>query len=343
MKLFLLVVLLIGSSLAGKSNNNNSNNNNNNNNNPVAPPTDDSSDDTNDDTETAVCNDGSCDLCGTMTSYVESISGDARVITGNGCPHHYSICTGKGVVPGCGDVGEEGSSTEATEQCFEYTVPAYPVLRTDSYSVACEMGAIGVALNGVAFYSGAVDTECTLLDVDDDTAEWTSFDMCGGHSQQGGEYHYHFPPSCLITDAEARSPTGTGHSAQIGWAFDGFPVYGPLYTGGVDASTVTDTCGGKEEALPEVDNFMYRYYVTGPTSDLYSLPHDTPSVDQFPYTFDCYAGYTYDELSSGSSGEAGTTADYAPVATEGYTTSFSSYGSSGNYDSSYLSGGACSA
>ena len=116
-----------------------------------------------------------------------------------------------------------------------------------------------------------------------------------------------------------------------------------MYTGGIDASTVTDDCGGKQEALPDVDNFMYRYYVTGPTSDLYSLPHDTPSVDQFPYTFDCYAGYTYDELSSGSSGEAGTTDAYVPVATEGYTTSFSSYGSSGNYDSSYLSGGECSA
>jgi len=343
MKLFLLIALLIGTSLAGKSNNNNSNNNNNSGSNNPAPeaPTDDTSDDSSD-TESATCSDGSCDLCGTMTSYVESISGDARVISVNGCPHHYSICTGKGVVPGCGDIGEEGSSTEATEQCVDYTVPAYPVLRTGSYSVACEMGAIGVALNGVAFYSGAVDTECTLLDVDDDTAEWTSFDMCGGHSQQGGEYHYHFPPSCLITDAEARSPTGTGHSAQIGWAFDGFPVYGPLYTGGVDASTVTDECGGKEEALPDVDNFLYRYYVTGPTSDLYSLPHDTPSVDQFPYTFDCYAGLTYDELSS-SSGEAGYTADYAPVATEGYTTSFASYGTTGNYVSSYLSSGQCSA
>jgi len=342
MKLFLLIALLIGTSLAGKSNNNNSNNNNNSGSNNPAPeaPTDDTSDDSSD-TESATCSDGSCDLCGTMTSYVESISGDARVISVNGCPHHYSICTGKGVVPGCGDIGEEGSSTEATEQCVDYTVPAYPVLRTGSYSVACEMGAIGVALNGVAFYSGAVDTECTLLDVDDDTAEWTSFDMCGGHSQQGGEYHYHFPPSCLITDAEARSPTGTGHSAQIGWAFDGFPVYGPLYTGGVDASTVTDECGGKEEALPDVDNFLYRYYVTGPTSDLYSLPHDTPSVDQFPYTFDCYAGLTYDELSS--SGEAGYTADYAPVATEGYTTSFASYGTTGNYVSSYLSNGQCSA
>ena len=137
MKLFLLIALLIGTSLAGKSNNNNSNNNNNSGSNNPAPesPTDDTSDDSSD-TESATCSDGSCDLCGTMTSYVESISGDARVISVNGCPHHYSICTGKCVVPGCGDIGEEGSSTEATEQCVDYTVPAYPVLRTGSYSVA---------------------------------------------------------------------------------------------------------------------------------------------------------------------------------------------------------------
>ena len=126
MRFFFLFVLLIGSTLARKKPNNNNNNG--------PPTTTDSSDDSN---ETATCDEGaSCAICGTSTSYVESISGDARVITGNGCPHHYSICTGKGVVPGCGDVGEEGSSTEATEQCFEYTVPAYPVLRTDSYSVA---------------------------------------------------------------------------------------------------------------------------------------------------------------------------------------------------------------
>merc|ERR1712209_115744 len=327
MKLYLLFALLIASCLARRK--------------PPSPPSpDDSSDDSSD---TSSCNGDSCDLCGTMTSYSEEISGDSRVITGNGCPPHYSICTGKGVVDGCGDVSEEGSMTEATEQCFEYTIPAYPVLRTDTYSVACEMGAIGVALNGVAFYSGAVDTDCTILDVDDDTAEWTSFDMCGGHSQQGGEYHYHFPPSCLIEEAETRSPTGTGHSPQIGWAFDGFPVYGPLYTGGVDASEYTDDCGGIEEYLSGVDDFAYRYYVTGPTSDLYSLPHDTPTTDQFPYTFDCYAGYTYDELSSGSTGDDGYTSDYSPAATEGYTTSFASYGESGNYVSSYLSGGVCSA
>jgi len=333
MKLFLLFVIVIGCTLARKPPSNNNNNNNSN----------DSSDDSSDDS-TSYSEGDSCGICGDGTStYVESISGDARIITGTGCPHHYSVCTGKGVLDHCGGTGEEGSETEASVQNFEYEIPAYPVLRTDTYSVACAMGAIGVALNGIPFFSGAVDTECTLLDVNDDSSEWVSFDMCGGHSQTSGIYHYHFPPSCLIYDAEARSPTGTGHSAQIGWAFDGFPVYGPLYTGGIDASTVTDDCGGKQEALPEVDNFMYRYYVTGPTSDLYSLPHDTPSTDQFPYTFDCYAGYTYDELSSGSSGESGTTSAYSPVATEGYTTTFSNYGLSGNYVSSYLSNGVCSA
>ena len=117
MKLYLLFALLIASCLARRQ----------------PPPTDDSSDDSSD---TSSCNGDSCDLCGTMTSYSEAISGDSRVITGNGCPPHYSICTGKGVVSGCGDVGEEGSMTEATEQCFEYTIPAYPVLRTDTYSVA---------------------------------------------------------------------------------------------------------------------------------------------------------------------------------------------------------------
>ena len=53
--------------------------------------------------------------------------------------------------------------------------------------------------------------------------------MFGRHSQQGGIYHYDFPPNCIITDAEARNPTVTGHYAQIGWVFNGFPVYGLVH------------------------------------------------------------------------------------------------------------------
>jgi len=315
MKLFFLFVIVIGFALARK-------------------PSD----------RTTYSDGDSCDICGDgTTTYEETISGDARIISGTGCPHHYNVCTGKAKLSYCGGYQEEGSDNQATVQNFEYEIPAYPVLRTDTYSVACEMGAIGIALNGIPFFSGAVDTDCTLLDVDDTSSEWISFDMCGGHSTTGGVYHYHFTPSCLIDDADSANPIRTGHSSQIGWAFDGFPVYGPLYTGGVDASDYTDDCGGIEEYLSDVDDFAYRYYVTGPTSDLYSLPHDTPTTSQFPYTFDCYAGYTYTELSDGSTGTDGYTSDYEPAATDGFTTSFASYGTSGNYESSYLSDGECSA
>ena len=88
------------------------------------------------------------------------------------------------------------------------------------------MGATGIALNGVAIYGGAVNQECKKVDTGDDTSEWVSFDMCTGHAQQMGEYHYHFAPSCLIAQAtSSNAPTGdaAGHSPQIGWSYDGDP------------------------------------------------------------------------------------------------------------------------
>ena len=41
------------------------------------------------------------------------------------------MCTGKDGVPGCGGIGEEGTDTEAADVDFNYTLPAYPVLRDD--------------------------------------------------------------------------------------------------------------------------------------------------------------------------------------------------------------------
>ena len=194
-------------------------------------------------------------------------------------------------------------------------------------------------MNGVAIFGGAVGAD-ELLDVDTDCTqkvdcgEWTSFDMCSGHTSGLGVYHYHFPPTCLLTQAETDNPsTGVveGHSPQIGWSFDGFPVYGPLYVDGVSASTLVDDCGGIEENLPKLDKFKYRYYLTGNTSDLYSLPsYPMPEESDYPYTIKCYVGCTYDELEDGScTGTngyfSGGTNKYTPTALSGYTDSFADY------------------
>jgi hypothetical protein len=64
----------------------------------------------------------SCDAYGASATYKETItlaSGtntvSIRNIVSNGCPNHYSICTGKSGVPGCGAIGVAGTASEAKQ------------------------------------------------------------------------------------------------------------------------------------------------------------------------------------------------------------------------------------
>ena len=176
-----------------------------------------------------------CAADGSSASYSETISTAQgvvkRTITSSGCPNHESYCTGKpGPAPTCKDKGEQGNDSEAVEQDVSVDIPANPILKS-SYTAKeldCSMGAIAYALNGIGFYSGAVgydaDGNCPQLDVADPEAEWISFDCCTGHSDYDAAYHYHFPPSCLLAQANKAAPVSDGHSAQVGWAEDGFPI-----------------------------------------------------------------------------------------------------------------------
>jgi len=288
-----------------------------------------------------------CAADGSSASYSETITTaqgvTKRTIVTNGCPNHDSYCTGKpGPAPTCKDEGQQGTDTEAVEQDVSVDIPANPILKS-SYTAKeldCSMGAIAYALNGIGFYSGAVgydaDGNCPQLDVADPEAEWISFDCCTGHSDYDAAYHYHFPPSCLLAQANKAAPVSDGHSAQVGWAEDGFPIYGPLGPGGVEirncgtsgahATYCQDECGGYEGELPGVDNYKYRYYITGKVGDLNTLP-STPMPDSeelyYPYTIRCYRGCT---MSSGISafkscvGTDGFTSAHSATALDGYST-----------------------
>ena len=60
-----------------------------------------------------------CDMCGADASYTETLDTSGtyakRTLVSNGCPNHYNVCTGKGTGV-CGDVGAEGTGTEALVQ-----------------------------------------------------------------------------------------------------------------------------------------------------------------------------------------------------------------------------------
>src|SRR5580692_1093294 len=73
--------------------------------------------------------------------------------------------------------------------------------------------------------------------------EAETFDLCNGHQPQTGMYHHHINPICLraqlndnvvatylngrLGSQYTESPNGWKHSPILGWAFDGYPVYGP--------------------------------------------------------------------------------------------------------------------
>lgn len=83
-------------------------------------------------------------------------------------------------------------------------------------------GPIGVANNGIVFFNPFDH----ILDAD---AIWR-LDRCCGHPSPRAQYHYHKYPVCLKTPW---TDEGLAHSPVIGFAFDGFPVYGPYEDKGI--------------------------------------------------------------------------------------------------------------
>lgn len=278
-----------------------------------------------------------CDMYGGSASYSESVDSGAstRTLTSSGCPNHYSICTGKdfGV---CGAAGEEGTDSEASgsDGSKVINIPLYPKLQPNGASTDLEytLGEIATALNGVSIFGGAV-SQTELLEVDNCMSEWSSFDCCGGHAENSGDYHYHFAPPCLMDQAGTME---NGHSNQVGWSWDGFPIYGIYSVGGVqvqncgtegaDATYCQDECGGIEFTDSSVDEYTYRYYFTGEQGDLGTLPmYPRPGGDDaasafdkfYPYTIKCYRGYR--ESEDDSAGVDGTTANFVAQPVDGYS------------------------
>lgn len=128
---------------------------------------------------------------------------------------------------------ERGNPNFIQEQDYTYYLPLNPGANPNHASMnpinsnrALHQGSIGVAVNGVVFYNP----------FDAGTADATNqMDRCCGHPSPDNRYHYHKYPVCL------KSPwhdAGAGHSPLIGWAFDGFPIYGPYESAGVLARDV---------------------------------------------------------------------------------------------------------
>lgn len=102
------------------------------------------------------------------------------------------------------------------------------------------VGKVGVALDGVPIFSDAPEIQVT--------GHMPALDTCGGHVDPGGWYHWHATSTDMATtfDAEgvdADCALEQDASAQFGYAFDGFALFGSLEADGSEPVGL-DQCNG---------------------------------------------------------------------------------------------------
>ncbi|MGC4039379.1 MAG: YHYH protein [Flavobacterium sp.] len=131
-----------------------------------------------------------------------------------------------------------------TAQGYTYRFPRNPTVPATK-TISPIQGAIGLLTNGVPvyglsnahYYNGTNNNGMGpggTWNVEVYLSEGFVLDATlGAHPQQQGAYHSHAKPYRLYSGTDS-----TVHSPIIGWAFDGYPIYGPYgYSNPTDATS----------------------------------------------------------------------------------------------------------
>jgi len=264
-----------------------------------------------------------------------SIQNGEMVVESNGIPNHDFLST-------------RGCCTDEVD--LEWHITLNPVNDTtgghsstncpaaqSQWECAPTRGAVAVAVNGVPMYGPEEgpggDAVALHFDYFDEDRQPIFLGWCTSHSA-GNNFHYHYDAQCQfweaatgedMSDYEIAKLQAGYHSPIIGWAFDGYPIYG-MYgydeNGNVRAMTSSyaiertqeggdqgyngiddwnyvdglgdlDQCNGRFGPTPEYPEGIY-HYVSTPLSGSPLLVTDQNnnqvSMIGFPYFLMCYHG-----------------------------------------------------
>mmetsp|Transcript_9047 Transcript_9047/g.13595 ORF Transcript_9047/g.13595 Transcript_9047/m.13595 type:complete len:820 (+) Transcript_9047:212-2671(+) len=202
-------------------------------------------------------------------------------ISSSGCPDH-------GIPAACNISQQYGMCPDVPRyQKYQMSIPKNPTIdKSGPFPVPLqgvydgsgdfENGPVGIAANGVLLYSEYVrygpEGEFKL------SSSSLDLDSCGGFTDIANRYHYRASPLCLLDRMRSTVPaspsdyiaasnkdiqishwpvTGTP-SPIVGYALDGFPIYGPYN------STGQLQVAGEGGALDDCnfDSRTQRYYIT---------------------------------------------------------------------------------
>ena len=234
---------------------------------------------------------------------------DKMTITSNGIPNHTF---------------ESGIGGPASTQNYTWIIPLNPVAN-ETVTMAPERGPIAITVTGVPLYGPEEGPGGDAVALHHgyfvENRQPIELGICGGHSGPGGTYHYHFDANCMhwhsgssnqwkdILNWNTDLIDNTKHSPIIGFAFDGFAIYGPFgydkdgilvemkssYQlhpdkngyGGIDDWEYIeglghlDECNGILSLVPESKEPIYHYH---------STQKNGSGQIGFPYFLLCYKG-----------------------------------------------------
>lgn len=229
---------------------------------------------------------------------------------------------------------DSGGGCCAKVQTMSNTFPLQPQLATTP-TYSSTRGAIAIAVNGVAIFGPEDSNDQDVVIWTDTSDQEPQLAMCGAHAEPNqGTYHYHSDANCIHWHAPSGQDwddysfdkvDATVHSKIIGFAKDGFPIYGSYGyaadnvtvkeitssfrlkagktgSGGIDDQEYVaglgdlDECNGRISRTPEFPDGIYHYY---------STRKNGAGSWGFPYFPLCYKGVV--ATSGGGAGSGGGT------------------------------------
>lgn len=193
-------------------------------------------------------------------------TGGNLVVTSNGMPSYTYVAK---------------TPNALKAQNWKWTVPLSPKKASKTTSIANRLGTLGFTVTGIPIF-GPTEGPVPQDQAFGDPVYNKILDSCKGHTGYAGDYHDH----AIIALARC----GFDQSKIVGYAIDGFPIYGPssdaksgwvktgnpksnsskAYTYKASSSkTVLDKCNGRTEA-----DGSYGYHVT----------------TAYPYVIGCFRG-----------------------------------------------------
>ena len=159
-------------------------------------------------------------VCSLNVEYTEEFV----IVKSNGIPNHDY---------------ESGLGCCAAEISYEWKIPLNPEI-SPSLTYAPDRGAIAISVNGVPFFGPEEgpggDAVALHFEYFVEDRQPIVLGLCGAHSA-GTQFHYHFDANCVHwhpepegldwKDWDASFLNEDQASPVIGFAFDGYPIYGP--------------------------------------------------------------------------------------------------------------------